>query len=110
MGGSNTLAFQLLMNIICVPRYGVLGQILQAGAHVNMSSQRCRNFSECSGGSKGGGRRGRVAPLGVQILLISCSFWEILAKSYVGAPPLGRLAPPPRGNPGSATGMVVRHG
>ena len=42
------------------------------------------------------------APLGVQILSISCSFWENLAKSYVGAPP-GELAPPPRGNPGSAT-------
>ena len=25
-------------------------------------------------------------PPGVQILSISCSFWEILAKSYVGAP------------------------
>ena len=46
------------------------------------------------------------APLWVQILSISCSFWEILAKSYVGAPPpphLGGLAPPPRGNPRSAT-------
>ena len=44
-------------------------------------------------------------PPGVQILSISCSFWEILAKSYVGAPP-GELAPPPRGNPGSATGYI----
>ena len=26
------------------------------------------------------------SPLGVQILSISCSFWENLAKSYVGAP------------------------
>ena len=43
-------------------------------------------------------------PLGVQILSISCSFWGNLAKSYVGAPP-GELAPPPRGNPGSATGL-----
>ena len=42
-------------------------------------------------------------PPGVQILSISYSFWENLAKSYVGAPP-GELAPPPRGNPGSATG------
>ena len=39
---------------------------------------------------------------GVQILSISCSFWENLAKSYVGAPP-PELAPPPRENPGSAT-------
>ena len=42
------------------------------------------------------------APLGVQILSISCSFWGNLAKSYVGAPP-GELAPPPQGNPGSTT-------
>ena len=41
-------------------------------------------------------------PPGVQILSISCSFWGILAKSYVGAPP-GELAPPPQGNPRSAT-------
>ena len=26
-------------------------------------------------------------PPGVQILSISCSFWEILAKLYVGGPP-----------------------
>ena len=47
-------------------------------------------------------------PHGGQILSISCSFWEILAKSYVGAPP-GELAPPPRGNPGSATGWGPRN-
>ena len=41
------------------------------------------------------------APLGVQILLISCSFWEILAKSYVSAPLgswhplLGEILDPP---------------
>ena len=39
-------------------------------------------------------------PRGAQILSISCSFWEFLAKSYVGAPPPpGELVPPPRGNP-----------
>ena len=54
-----------------------------------------------SGGSKGGASD---APR-VQILSISCSFGEISAKSYVGAPP-GELAPPPRGNPGSATDTV----
>ena len=43
--------------------------------------------------------------LGAQILSISCSCWENLAKSYVGAPP-GELAPPPRGNPRSATDQV----
>ena len=32
------------------------------------------------------------APPGVQILSISCSFWENLAKSYVGAP-LGSWRP-----------------
>ena len=36
-----------------------------------------------SGGSKGGGTRDAS---GVQILLISCSFWENLTKSYVGDP------------------------
>ena len=35
-------------------------------------------------------------PPPVQILSISCSFWENLAKSYVGAPP-----PPPPPPPGS---------
>ena len=42
-------------------------------------------------------------PLGVQILSISCIFWENLAKSYVGAPP--GVGDPPRGNPRSATGQ-----
>ena len=32
-------------------------------------------------------------PPRVQILSISCSFWEILAKSYVGASPLGSWRP-----------------
>ena len=36
---------------------------------------------------------------------ISCSFWENIAKSYVDAP--GGLAPPPRGNPGSATELSI---
>ena len=33
------------------------------------------------------------APPGVQILSISRSFWEILAKSYVGTSPLGSWRP-----------------
>ena len=41
----------------------------------------------------GGGHKGRTLP-GAQLLSISCSFWENLAKSYVGAPPPpGELAP-----------------
>ena len=40
----------------------------------------------------------------VQILSISCSLWEMLAKLYVGPPPEG-LAPPPQENPASAPGM-----
>ena len=41
---------------------------------------------------------------GVKILLISCSFWQNLAKSYVDTPPpLRMVGAPPRGNPGSAT-------
>ena len=42
---------------------------------------------------RGGGARD--ARPRVQILSISCSFWEKMAKSYVGTP-LGGLAPPPR--------------
>ena len=41
------------------------------------------------------GRDAKDAPSGVQILSISCSFWENLANRM--------LAPPPRGNPRSAT-------
>ena len=44
--------------------------------------------AQCSGGSKGGTRDAHP-PLGVQILSISCSFRENLAKSYVGAPRRG---------------------
>ena len=43
------------------------------------------------------------SPLRVQILSISCSFRENLAKSYVGAPLRG-LASPSQGNPGFAIG------
>ena len=41
----------------------------------------------------------------VQILSISCSFWENLQNRML-APLPGELAPPPRGNPGFATAMV----
>ena len=46
---------------------------------------------------------GDAHPPWVQILSISCSFWENLAKSYADIPPR-ELAPPNRGNPWSATG------
>ena len=54
------------------------------------------------------GARGMHAPLGAQILSMSCSFWENMAKSYVGAPvpptgswhPLiGEILDPPLHNP-----------
>ena len=62
----------------------------------------CLSFCRFSGGEWGLPIQWRIyivkfwtcAPLGVQILSISCSFWEILAKSYVGAPPRGVGAPP----------------
>ena len=38
----------------------------------------------------------RAPPPGVQILSISCSFWENLAKSYVGGPPWRVGAPSSR--------------
>ena len=53
-----------------------------------------------TGGSKRGVSDTFQAP-GGQILSISSSFGENLAKLYVGAP-IG-LAPPPWGNPGSTT-------
>ena len=37
-------------------------------------------------------------------ILDVCSFWENLAKLYVGPP--GGLGPPPQGNPVSATDFV----
>ena len=46
---------------------------------------------QCSGGSKGGTRD--APPSRVQILSISCSFWENFAKSYVGAPLPGSWRP-----------------
>ena len=58
-----------------------------------------------SDGSKGGARD---AP-GVQILSISCSFWDYLAKSYWRPPP-PRVGAPPLGNPGSTTeGSFRKH-
>ena len=53
-----------------------------------------------------GGSRGGRRPA-IQILSISCSFWEILAKSYVAAPS-GGLAPLPWGNHGFATAIIVK--
>ena len=46
-------------------------------------------------------------PPGVHILSISCSFWEIWQNCMFVPPPPRKLAPPPRGNPGSATSFVV---
>ena len=46
-----------------------------------------------SGGFRGA--QGAPPPLGTQILSISCSFRENLAKSYVGAPPPGEILDPP---------------
>ena len=50
-----------------------------------------------------GGVRDARPPLCVQILSISCSFWENLAKLRVHAPPLEGSRPPPWGNPRSVT-------
>ena len=49
------------------------------------------------GGSKGGARD--APPPGVQILSFLCSFWQKNCKIIA----VLELAPPPRGNPGSAT-------
>ena len=74
------------------------GEILKYFILINFNQLVNLIFQKSSGGSKGGAG----TPPPVQILSISCSFWEILAKSYVGAPP-GELVPPPLGNPLSAT-------
>ena len=60
---------------------------------------------DTSGGFRGGAGGAPPPPPGTQILSISCSFLENLAKSYVGAIP-GELAPP-WGNPGSAAGYFT---
>ena len=55
-----------------------------------------------NGGSKGW-REGCAPPLvGSKFFQFHAVIWGNLAKSYVGGPP-GGLAPPSRGNPGSAT-------
>ena len=57
----------------------------------------------CSGGSKGG-HEGRAPPWGsefFQFMQFSGKFGKIVCWH----PPPGELAPPPRGNPGSVTGM-----
>ena len=60
-----------------------------------------------SGGFRGAwGARDPPPPPGTQILSISCSFRENLAKSYVGPP--GKLARPPWGNPGSAPAICCK--
>ena len=71
--------------------------------HIITARKRSLCFYTCPVAGSKGGALGTRAPLGVQILSISCSFGENLANSYVGTP--GELVPPPRGNPESATGV-----
>ena len=61
-----------------------------------------------SGGSKwgGGGRLEGRAPLGSKFFQFHADFGKIWQNRML-APP-GELAPPPRGNPGSATGNTHR--
>ena len=47
--------------------------------------------------------------LSVRILSISFSFWNDLAKSYVGVRPPLKDCPPPWGNPGSATAQASKN-
>ena len=48
------------------------------------------------------GVRVDARPLGPKISSFSCSFWKKIAQ-IIGWRPLLELAPPPLGNPGSAT-------
>ena len=45
-------------------------------------------------------------PGGPKFFQSHADFWKFSVKSYVGAPSAGELAPPPRGNPGSATDLL----
>ena len=57
-------------------------------------SQQIKDTSQCNAvADLRGARMTRPAPLGVQILSISCSFWENLANSYVCVPPWAVRAP-----------------
>ena len=53
------------------------------------------------------GHEGCVPTLGSKFFQFHAVFAENFPKSYVGALP-GGLAPPPRGNPGSPTGLNIR--
>ena len=60
---------------------------------------------QSSGGSKVG-RRGRVPPptRGSKFFQFHAVFWKFWQNRMLAPPSPGELAPPPRGNPGSATG------
>ena len=66
-------------------------------SNVEFKLFRNQTGRDSSGESRGwvGARDARTP--GVQILSISCSFWENLAKSYVGVPSLWRVGAPTSG-------------
>ena len=66
------------------------------GSHIYYSTNTLDTIEVFIANDRGGfrGAQGARPPLGTQILSISCSFWENMAKSYVCAPP-GRWRPPP---------------
>ena len=55
------------------------------------------------GGSRGGGRQGRAPPPRPQNFFIFMQFSGKIGQIIGWRPPPRELAPPPRGNPGSAT-------
>ena len=80
---TNNLA-QLLYKSITTNHKSLLADLeLKSRSNVLI---RHRYVRISSGGSKGGARDA-CPPPGVQILSISCIFWENLEKSYVGALP-----------------------
>ena len=89
---------QMQMVIVGASRHRRYEQV--KGAQTGMSRWKWAQMAS-SGGSKGGTRD--ADPPGAQILSISCSFWENMAKSYVCTSPRG-VGAPPRGNPRSASG------
>ena len=92
---SQTSVKQECIPVGCVPTAAVVATRCQyqGGTH-------------SSGRSKGAqGTRALPPSSGSKFFQFHAVFWEILAKSYV--PPPGELAPPPRGNPGSATALPL---
>ena len=73
---------QMLPHLLMSNRISHTEALTQMLPHLLMSSR----ISHTEAVADLRGAQGMHAPMGAQILSISCSFWENMAKSYVGAP------------------------